>query len=109
VTERDAFAFQGTELPKQVEDAVKSEEWTARALAKATDPPRESEPENETSAQRFMRRLGEQREAEDRHEDIVRRAQFENPAPPVADPLRDLTRAQQRERVWRRRRGRIPR
>lgn len=101
------------ELPDRVRQRVEAEEARERAseeqyrkdmrfLEKAGL--REPEPEPASPQAAFTRRLAEQRREEEAHEARVNRAMHEDPSPPVADPLRELYRAQQRDKVWGRRR-----
>ena len=99
-----------TEPPRQVEDIVRHREWTAAALDRAVRPFPAPEPDPPRSrAEAFQRAMSVQREAEERHEALVRQAMFENPSPDVEDPLRDLAAWQRTGRRRARRRGRVPR
>jgi hypothetical protein len=103
----DPFAFQGpeAELPEPIRRAVEQEERTEAALDRAAGVEPEPPPEGEDAAQASIRRLAEQRRAEDERAARVNRLMHENPeARPDAepDPLRELARSQ-RDRRRRRR------
>ena len=99
---RDRPDEMSDELPARVRERVEIEEWTERASLENraanpfSDP--EPEPEAETPQAAFMRRMAEQREAEDKHEARVNRAHARGPrraARLAADPLRTLFERQQ--------------
>jgi hypothetical protein len=97
-----------TEVPKQVEDIVRQRERTQAALDRAVRPFPAPEPDPAASrAEAFQRAQAEQREREERHEAAVRQAMFENPSPPVEDPVPDLAAWQRAGRRRAKRRGRV--
>jgi hypothetical protein len=83
-----------TKVPKEVEEAVRSEEWTAAAVAKATDPPTSNDSEWQDRAAAFTQRMREQRQQEDEREQRVNRLSHQHPDPPVDDELRAFAQRQ---------------